>query len=52
MQPGSPPLYAVVGRATDATSMTTIGRIDALATPEGGAPSEPVWIVSATLEGG
>ncbi len=52
MQPGSPPLYAVVGHATDAASMTTIGRIDALATEEGLAPREPVYIVKATLAEG
>jgi cyclophilin family peptidyl-prolyl cis-trans isomerase len=40
MQPGSPPLYAVVGHATDAASMTTIGRIDALAVQDG-PPAEP-----------
>ena len=51
LQPGSPPLYAVVGHATDAMSMTTIGRIDALAQGDG-PPSQPVWIVRATLEEG
>jgi cyclophilin family peptidyl-prolyl cis-trans isomerase len=50
-QPGQPPLYAVVGHATDAASLATIGRIDALGRGDG-PPSKPVYILKATLRGG
>jgi cyclophilin family peptidyl-prolyl cis-trans isomerase len=43
-----PPEYAVVGHATDAGSLATIAAIAALAV-EDGPPSQPVWIVKATV---
>lgn len=47
-QPGQPPLYAVVGHATDPASLATIARIDALGQGDG-PPVEPVYIRRATL---
>ena len=43
-----PPEYAVIGHSTDAGSLATIARIAGLAV-EDGAPSQPVWIVKATV---
>ncbi len=43
-----PPDYAVIGHATDPGSLATIGHIAALAV-EDGPPSQPVWIVKATV---
>jgi cyclophilin family peptidyl-prolyl cis-trans isomerase len=43
-----PPEYAVVGHATDADSLATIARIAALAVADG-PPSQPVWIVKASV---
>jgi peptidyl-prolyl cis-trans isomerase B (cyclophilin B) len=48
------PDYGLLGHATDKASLTTIKRIDALATtacgdPNGCPPSRRVWIVSARL---
>jgi cyclophilin family peptidyl-prolyl cis-trans isomerase len=43
-----PPEYALVGHATDADSLATIARIAALAVQDG-PPSQPVWIVRATV---
>jgi cyclophilin family peptidyl-prolyl cis-trans isomerase len=44
-----PPQYAVVGHAADRASLATIARIAALAVTDG-PPSEPVYIVQATVE--
>jgi peptidyl-prolyl cis-trans isomerase B (cyclophilin B) len=43
-----PPDYAVIAHATDPASLATIARIAALAV-EDGPPSQPVWIVKATV---
>jgi cyclophilin family peptidyl-prolyl cis-trans isomerase len=48
------PDYGILGHATDAASLATIKRIDALATtscgnPEGCPPSKNVWIVTTRL---
>jgi peptidyl-prolyl cis-trans isomerase B (cyclophilin B) len=43
-----PPEYAIIGHATDAVSEATIARIAALAVQDG-PPSQPVWIVKATV---
>jgi len=53
-QPGTPPLYAVVGHVTDAASKATVARIDALGLPDApnGAPSQPVYILKAVLQHG
>ena len=42
------PVYGILGHATDAASLATIKRIAALAVTDG-APSKPVWIISAKL---
>lgn len=46
------PVYGVLGHATDPASLATINRIAALAVPgeQAAPPSQPVWIVSATVE--
>ena len=44
-----PPDYGILGHATDKASLATIGRIAALAITDG-APSKPVWIVTARLK--
>ncbi len=48
---GLPPQYAVLAHSSDAETLATIARIDALGTGAGGgdAPSQSVTIVSATL---
>lgn len=48
----SQPVYGILGHATDPTSLATINRIAALAVPgeQAAPPSQPVWIVSATVE--
>ncbi len=43
------PVYGVLGHATDPTSLATIKRIAGLGVTDG-PPSQPVWIVSATVE--
>ncbi len=45
---GLTPDYGILGHATDADSLATIKRIAALAVADG-APSKPVWIISAKL---
>lgn len=48
----SQPVYGILGHATDAQSLATIKRIASLAVPgeQFAPPSQPVWIVSATVE--
>lgn len=48
---GLTPDYGILGHATDAASLATIKRIDALGVPGTSfdPPSKPVWIISATL---
>lgn len=43
------PVYGILGHAADAESLDTIDRIAALGVTDG-PPSQPVWIISATLE--
>lgn len=43
-----PPEYAVIGHAADQASLDTIARIAALAVADG-PPSQPVWIVKASV---
>lgn len=43
------PVYGILGHATDPASLATIKRIAALGVTDG-PPSQPVWIVSATVE--
>jgi len=50
-QPGSPPLYAVVGHVTDVASRETVARIDALGNGDG-PPSQPVYILKTALQRG
>ncbi len=45
---GLTPDYAVIGHATDPDSLKTIARIGALGVSDG-PPSQPVWIVKATV---
>jgi cyclophilin family peptidyl-prolyl cis-trans isomerase len=46
------PVYGILGHATDARSLATIKRIEALGVPGSSfdPPTKPVWIISATLE--
>ena len=48
---GLTPDYGILGHATDATSLATIRRINALGVPGSSfdPPSKPVWIISAKL---
>lgn len=48
---GLTPDYGILGHATDAVSLATIKRIDALGVPGTSfdPPSKPVWIISAKL---
>jgi cyclophilin family peptidyl-prolyl cis-trans isomerase len=48
---GLTPDYGILGHATDAASLATIKRIDALGVPGTSLdpPSKPVWIISAKL---
>lgn len=43
------PVYGILGHATDAQSLATIERIAKLGVTDG-PPSQPVWIISATVE--
>lgn len=45
----SQPVYGILGHANDPTSLATIKRIADLAVADG-PPSQPVWIISATLK--
>ncbi len=45
----SQPVYGILGHAADAQSLATIKRIADLAVADG-PPSQPVWIITATLD--
>jgi peptidyl-prolyl cis-trans isomerase B (cyclophilin B) len=46
----SQPVYGILGHASDPTSLATIKRIADLAVADG-PPSQPVWIITATVSG-